>query len=219
MKTEQYVMAYKAEQDRLRALLPQEFKSLRPVLRINAEIRYDEDNSEKIRELYLEFNTPVAAYGKRGWLNIANWRNSDTKIEVHKDGKCTTFITPFLEISYTGVGVTGGCPAENDNDGCFYIATEGLVDSAVKTDYGKYIFTPAISITPDAFGYREFCNCSFAWNFSVGDARGKSNGDKSIPAFYETQSKEYKKEALTPENTAKIPCQQVLGSYFVVFNC
>ena len=189
MKTEQYVMAYKAEQDRLRALLPQEFESLRPVLRINAEIRYDEDNSKKIRELYLEFNTPVAAYGKRGWLNIANWRNSDTKIEVHKDGKC------------------------------FYIATEGLFDSAVKNDYGRYIFTPATNITPDAFGYREFCNCSFAWNFSADDARGKSNGDKSIPAFYETQSKEYKKEALTPENAAKIPCQQVLGSYFVVFIC
>jgi hypothetical protein len=43
--------------------------------------------------------------------------------------------------------------------------------------------------------------------------------DKSIPAFYETQSKEYKKEALTPENAAKIPCKQVLGSYFVVFTC
>ena len=32
-------MAYGAEQDRLRALLPDGFSSLRPVLRINAEIR------------------------------------------------------------------------------------------------------------------------------------------------------------------------------------
>ena len=37
MKVEQYVMAYGAEQDRLRALLPEGFVSLRPVLRINAE--------------------------------------------------------------------------------------------------------------------------------------------------------------------------------------
>ncbi len=39
MQVEQFVMAYYAEQDRLRALLPEGFVSLRPVLRINAEVR------------------------------------------------------------------------------------------------------------------------------------------------------------------------------------
>ena len=39
MTVEQFVMAYGAEQDRLRALLPEGFTSLRPVLRINAEVR------------------------------------------------------------------------------------------------------------------------------------------------------------------------------------
>ena len=39
MQIEQFVMAYSVEQDRLRALLPEGFLSLRPVLRINAEIR------------------------------------------------------------------------------------------------------------------------------------------------------------------------------------
>ena len=39
MQIEQFIMAYEAEQDRLRALLPEGFVSLRPVLRINAEIR------------------------------------------------------------------------------------------------------------------------------------------------------------------------------------
>ena len=39
MKVEQYVMAYGIEQDRVRAILPEGFVSLRPVLRINAEIR------------------------------------------------------------------------------------------------------------------------------------------------------------------------------------
>ena len=41
MKVSQFVMAYQAEQDRLRAILPEGFSSLRPVLRINAEILDD----------------------------------------------------------------------------------------------------------------------------------------------------------------------------------
>ena len=61
MKIEQFVMAYRVEQDRLRAFLPEEYESLRPVLRINVEIR-----SGKEESVYVEFNTPVAAFGKRG---------------------------------------------------------------------------------------------------------------------------------------------------------
>ena len=45
-------MAYGVEQDRLRPILPEGFESLRPVLRINAEIRGE-------NEFYLEFKTPV----------------------------------------------------------------------------------------------------------------------------------------------------------------
>lgn len=56
MKIEQFVMAYGVEQDRLRALLPDGFSSLRPVLRINAEIRDGKTG-------YVEFNT--AAEKKR----------------------------------------------------------------------------------------------------------------------------------------------------------
>lgn len=61
MKVEQYVMAYGVEQDRVRAILPDGFTSLRPVLRINAEIRDD-------RVGYVEFNVPVERDGNRGWL-------------------------------------------------------------------------------------------------------------------------------------------------------
>ena len=39
MQSEQFVMAYGVEQDRLRAILLEGFTSLRPVLRINGEIR------------------------------------------------------------------------------------------------------------------------------------------------------------------------------------
>ena len=53
----QFVMAYHAEQDRPRALLPEGFESLRPVLRINAEIRRGRKDT-----IYLELNTPVAGF-------------------------------------------------------------------------------------------------------------------------------------------------------------
>ena len=43
MKVEQFVMAYRVEQDRIRAMLPDGFVSLRPVLRINTEIRQSDD--------------------------------------------------------------------------------------------------------------------------------------------------------------------------------
>lgn len=66
MKVEQFVMAYGVEQDRLRAILPDGFASLRPVLRVNAEVR-DE------RTGYVEFNTAVEKDGVRGWLNIGYW--------------------------------------------------------------------------------------------------------------------------------------------------
>ncbi|MBQ8734014.1 MAG: hypothetical protein IJY76_05945 [Anaerotignum sp.] len=115
MKVDQYVMAYRVEQDRLRAMLPDGFTSLRPVLRINAELRTGEKET-----LYLEYNTPVEGFGKRGWLNIARWESPTTEISYTKHEKSTTFHLPFLEITYTGVGLVGGCPAEKDNDGCFY---------------------------------------------------------------------------------------------------
>ncbi len=63
MRTEQFVMAYGVEQDRLRAILPDGFISLRPVLRINAEIRGG-------KEGYIEFNTAVEKDGNKGWERI-----------------------------------------------------------------------------------------------------------------------------------------------------
>ena len=68
MRVEQFVMAYGVEQDRLRALLPAGFASLRPVLRINAEIR---DGAVG----HVELNTAAEKDGNRGWLNIGFWEN------------------------------------------------------------------------------------------------------------------------------------------------
>ena len=190
MKVEQYVMAYHAEQDRLRAMLPEGFTSLRPVLRINAEIRFSETET-----VYIEYNTPVEGFGKRGWLNIAHWEGSS--IAYIKEEASTTFHTPFLEITYTGVGLVGGCPAEKDNDGCFFGET----------------FVPAEKIDEN----KEYCNCAFRWKFTEGNAHGISTDGKSIPAIPTEQQTQYEKRELSPENAAAIPCEQILGAYVVKF--
>lgn len=188
MKVEQYVMAYGVEQDRLRALLPDGFSSLRPVLRINAEIRDD-------RQGYVEFNTAVEHSGLRGWLNIARWAD----VLFTRTGKTVTFQTEFLTLSFTGAGVEGGCPAERDNAGCFVL------------EQGEQLIPPE-----PVSANKEFCDCQFQWHFSDGDAHGVSLG-KTLPAIPTQPRTAYPRAAFTPENAAKIPCDQVLGTYVVIF--
>lgn len=107
------------------------------------------------------------------------------------------FWAPFLTISFAAVGVEGGCPAERDNEGCFFLGE-------------------TLSFRPSQPGnsHKEFCDCVFAWQFSPGDAQGASQG-KTLPAFATAPRKTYEKRALSPENAAAIPCRQVLGSYVV----
>ena len=185
MKVEQFVMAYGVEQDRLRAILPEGFVSLRPVLRINAEVRDDSVG-------YVEFNTAVEKNGNRGWLNIGFWND----VPFEKNKKKTTFRTDFLEISFKGVGIAGSCPAEKDNAGCYF---------------GRE-FRKSEIITVN----KEFCDCKFAWLFSENDAHGVSLG-KTLPAISTEAVKVYPQVDFTVENAAAIPCEQVLGTYVVVF--
>lgn len=189
MDIEQYVMAYEVEQDRLRALLPDGFISLRPVLRINAEVRCGKIG-------YVEFNTPVEKGGTRGWLNIGY---TDTAAFVCK-GQTITFTMAHLTISFTSVGIAGSCPAEKDNAGCFFLQA------------GKETLRRVEEITAN----KEFCDCRFAWRFGQEGAQGISQG-KTLPAYPTEVQHVYPKEAFTVENAAKIPCQQVLGTYKVLF--
>ena len=188
MKVEQFVMAYAVEQDRLRALLSEGFSSLRPVLRINAEIR-----DEKIG--YAELNTAIEKDGSKGWLNIGHWTN----VPFEQDGKTTRFITEFLEISFTGVGIEGSCPAEKDNAGCYFLGREERLRKPENITANK-----------------EFCDCGFIWKFSENDAHGISMG-KTLPAYPEEVKNIYPRESLSAKNAAKIPCIQVLGTYKVCF--
>lgn len=115
MHVEQFVMAYGVEQDRLRAILPEGFSSLRPVLRINAEIRDGKTG-------YLEFNTAVQKGDLRGWLNIGFWDD----VPFAREGKTIRFCADFLEIEFTGVSLGKTLPA---------------VPSDVQTVYPKEPFT------------------------------------------------------------------------------
>ena len=114
-------------------------------------------------------------------------------------GKKTTFTLPELTISFTGVGIEGGCPAEKDNVGCYYLKD------------GTFTLVPAEKITAN----KEFCDCEFAWRFA-GGAHGVSLG-KTLPAIPEEETTHYEKAAFTVENAAVIPCMQVLGAYQVTF--
>ena len=189
MRIEQYVMAYGVEQDRLRAILPQEFSSLRPVLRINAEIR-DEKNT------YIEVNTAVERDGVRGWLNIDAW----VSVPWERNEKTVTFYTEFLKISFTGIEIEGGCPAEKDNEGTFFASGANFVLRKPETILSK----------------KEFCDCSFAWSFTANDAKGKSMG-KTLPAIPTEVRTVYPKQSCTAQHAAEIPCIQVLGAYLVKF--
>lgn len=192
MRIEQFVMAYGIEQDRIRAMLPDGYESFRPVLRINTEIR-DE------KQAYIEFNTPAAYAGKRGWLNIAHWEGAADGVCFERQEGVVEITAPFFYLRYKGMGIEGGCPAEKDNDGCFF---PGEVPD----------FRPNETISSN----KEFCDCAFAWRFHDGDAHGKSIG-KTLPAFPEEQKIQYERSELTAENAAAIPCRQVLGTYIVHF--
>ena len=122
-------------------------------------------------------------------------------ITCTKDGLTTTFETGFLKISFIGVGITGGCPAEKDNDGCFYgTDAESLV--------------PPETITAN----KEFCDCVFTWKFAHGDGHGESFGVNTIPAIAEPCRIQYPAQELTARNAASITCEQMLGQYKVVFH-
>ena len=140
-------------------------------------------------------NTAAEKADNRGWVNIGRWDD----VPFTKDGKKTTFTLPELMISFTGVGIEGGCPAEKDNVGCYYLKD------------GTFTLVPAEKITAN----KEFCDCEFAWRFA-GGTHGVSLG-KALPAIPEEETTHYEKAAFTVENAAVIPCMQVLGAYQVTF--
>ena len=189
MKIEQYVMAYGVEQDRLRAILPDGYESLRPVLRINAEVR---DGAVG----YVEFNTAVEKDGNKGWLNVGYWNH----VSFERQGKKITFKTDFLEISFEGVGIEGSCPAEKDNAGCYFIGKDTMLRKPETIESNK-----------------EFCDCKFEWKFTDHDAHGISIG-RTLPAYPMEIKTVYPKQKFAAENAACIPCEQVLGTYKVLFD-
>ena len=65
---------------------------------------------------------------------IENWE--DAAFET--DGRVTTFRTEHLEITFTGTGIEGGCPAERDNDGCYVCEDGGVTLAPSKVFFAAY---------------------------------------------------------------------------------
>ena len=94
------------------------------------------------------------------------------------------------------VGLTGGYPAEKDNDGCYFL--------------GKIRAPETITER------KEFCDRAVAWRFAQNSTHGVSEG-KTLPAVPEPGKREYLRAARTAEHAAAIPCRQVLSAYAVSF--
>ena len=113
-------------------------------------------------------------------------------------GKRVSFQTDFLEIVFTGVGIEGSCPAKKDNDGCYFIGNTAALRR------------------PDKFSSnKEFCDCSFRWEFTDDDACGISIG-KTLPAHPEEVKKVYPKKAFTVEMRPAFlagRCLELMSSY------
>ncbi len=105
------------------------------------------------------------------------------------DGKKVVFETDFLKISFEKTGIEGSCPAQKENDGCYFIK-------------GEERFCPAEIIKAN----KEFCDCEFEWRFSKGDAKGKSIG-KTPPAHFEEEKNVYPKQEFSAKNAAAIEAQ------------
>lgn len=155
MNIEQYVTAYRADHDRIKALLPAGYASLRPVLRINVEVCGGAGGF-----LRLEFNTPVERAGRRGWLNLITWENrrggpaAFAELTAGTDGTRTAFSAradggPLLDIAFVREGRVGGCPREDDNQGTFSLTAAGETAG----------FRPVELISAP----KEYCGCTFSW--------------------------------------------------------
>lgn len=164
----------------------------------------------------MEFNTAVEKDGKKGWLNIGYW----VDIPFDRDGNTVIFRNDVLKISFTGVGIEGSCPAEKDNAGCFFLGDIPEMSSAERNSAelrSEELHLPRLRPAEQVTVNKEFCDCEFSWHFSEGDAHGVSIG-KALPAFPSEPKVQYPKQEFTVQNAAAIPCEQVLGTYKVIFD-
>lgn len=188
MLIEQYILSYRVNQDMLRAILPEGFTSLKPVLRLKAEV-YDNQGT------YLEFNTPAEKDGKKGWLNISSWN----ELRFERDGKKCTFRLPFLDLSFESVGIMGPAPSLGELKGTFFTGR-------------KEVFREDEEIHAE----KEFCDSRFIWKFTDDDARGTGHGP-TVKVEPEEVKEILPKKDFTVFNAAAVPCIEVVESYGVMY--
>lgn len=97
----------------------------------------------------------------------------------------------------------GGCPAEKDNGGCYFI------------EKGEVTLRLNEIITVN----KEFCDCEFLWKTedgTNGKGAGRSAG-RSVPLFFEECKNVYPDKEFSLQNAACIECKRVAGAYKVEF--
>ena len=188
MKIEQFVMAYGVEQDRIRALLPDGFSSLRPVLRINAEIRDGKTG-------YVEFNTAA----EKTAFEAGSILPSGMTCPLSRTGKPRALSRIFWISALPASGSRAAAQQKRTTQAAFFLH-------------------PSEELRPPepVAVKKEFCDCTFRWRFAPGGAHGVSLG-KTLPAYPSPQQTVYPRAPFTAQNAAQISCQQVLGSYVVRF--
>lgn len=215
-KVEQYVMAYRVDQEQVRNLLPEGFRSLRPVLRINVELLHDVAWLGGKSFNRIEFNTPVECCGKKGWFNLITWEDDPdsiicgrdllgipklfAQITVEKTAKETKIAAKsrdftFLEMVFEKSGKEGGCPKEDDNEGTFHLRYVPKIGSKTsKAELLQTAFTPVEIIDQG----KEYCNCTFQWHSP--DFQDMPFGYKALQQIQSIENK------------------MVLGAYVVYFD-
>ncbi len=188
MRIKQFSMAYSVNPEVLNAILPAGYASLRPWLRIDAEIREDHSSC-------LGLSTPVVRNGKRGWLVIDRWDD----VPYACIEKVIEFKTDFLEISFKRLGVNGHYRAGKDIEGYFSLDNPD-----------ELIPMPSIRT------HKEYCDCVFKWTFSKSDASGSSDKRPRRRGALQQVMPDIGTD-FSAENVAKIPCDAVLGAFAVRF--
>lgn len=213
-QVEQYVTAYRVEQEALLGLLPPGYRSLRPVLRLNVELLTQVQWLAGRAVHRVELVTPVEYRGKKGWLNLVTWEDDVDSVlagrdiygipkcfaqmEIRREGEELTLTArdhgfPFLTIAFHRAGVQGGCPKEADNEGTFYPRWLPNVEDRGKADVD---YTSFIGVETIEEG-KEYCDCRFTWR---------------QPTFQEMPAQYAMVEAI-----CAVPCQEILGAYAVSF--
>ncbi len=126
---------------------------------------------------------------------MGRWGSPAHPLTARQEGAATTFQAPFLTLTYTQTGAVGGCPAEKDNDGRF------------TPKRGSPLCPGGGHHRPSGLLRRGLPMGLLA----PGDAQGRSQNGKTLPAFPTPPKVRYPRQPMTPQAAAAIPASRCWG--------